>query len=90
MFFSAPEDASNRDKYLIGTAATLQGIGKYLHDVVYGNNSLDWEEEVKKIGEIDWSHQSSLYGNMGEVTFQKKGNLSSLVQVVVLTVYMNH
>ncbi|WP_370295577.1 DNA sulfur modification protein DndB [Rossellomorea marisflavi] len=65
LFESLPEDASNRDKYIIGTAATLQGIGKYLNEVIYNQNKLDWQSEVKRLGTIDWSHSSSVWETYG-------------------------
>jgi len=71
LFSVLPEDSANRDKYIIGTAATLQGIGKYLHDVVYMDNNLDWEEEIKKLGEIDWSHNSPIWKYGGSYIKEK-------------------
>ncbi|MCG7344780.1 DNA sulfur modification protein DndB [Sporosarcina sp. ACRSL] len=65
LFEVLPEDASNRDRYIIGTAATLQGIGKYLNEVIYVQNNLDWQSEVKKLGTIDWSHSSSVWEGYG-------------------------
>ncbi|MCS0823923.1 DNA sulfur modification protein DndB [Cytobacillus firmus] len=65
LFEVLPEDASNREKYIIGTAATLQGIGKYLNEVIYKQNNLDWQSEIKKLGTIDWSHSSSVWEGYG-------------------------
>lgn len=65
LFSVLPEDAANRDKYLIGTAATIQGIGKYLHDIIEDESSLNWQEDIKKLGEIDWSHKSPVWNNAG-------------------------
>ena len=65
LFEVLPEDASNREKYIIGTAATLQGIGKYLNEVIYNQNNLDWQSEIKKLGTIDWSHSSSTWEGYG-------------------------
>lgn len=65
LFNTLPEDASNRDKYIIGTAATLQGIGKYLNEVIYNRDSLDWQNEIAKLGNIDWSHDSKVWVGYG-------------------------
>lgn len=65
LFEVLPEDASNRERYIIGTAATLQGIGKYLHEVIYNQSNLDWQSEIKKLGTIDWSHSSSVWEGFG-------------------------
>ncbi|MEC1625241.1 DNA sulfur modification protein DndB [Bacillus mojavensis] len=65
LFEVLPEDASNREKYIIGTAATLQGIGKYLNEVIYNQNNIDWIGEIKRLGTIDWSHRSSVWEGYG-------------------------
>lgn len=65
LFEVLPEDASNREKYIIGTAATVQGIGKYLNEVIYNQNNLDWQSEIEKLGTIDWSHSSSVWEGYG-------------------------
>lgn len=65
LFKVLPEDVSNRDKYIIGTAATLQGIGKYLNEVIYNQTDLDWQNQIKKLGTIDWSHSSPTWESYG-------------------------
>ncbi|MDF9412478.1 DGQHR domain-containing protein [Brevibacillus laterosporus] len=65
LFEVLPADASNREKYIIGTAATIQGIGKYLNEVIYNKNNLDWQSEIKKLSTIDWSHSSSVWEGYG-------------------------
>ncbi|MEF2093285.1 DNA sulfur modification protein DndB [Peribacillus frigoritolerans] len=65
LFEVLPEDASNREKYIIGTAATLQGIGKYLNEVIYNQNNVDWQNEIEKLGTIDWSHSSFIWEGYG-------------------------
>ncbi|MER2121016.1 MAG: DNA sulfur modification protein DndB [Solibacillus sp.] len=65
LFNNLPNDASNRDKYILGTAATLQGIGKYLNEVIYNSNSLNWENEVNNLGKISWTHDSNIWEGYG-------------------------
>lgn len=65
LFNTLPENATDREKYIIGTAATLQGIGKYLNEAVFGDNSLDWKHEVIKLGNVDWSHNSPIWEGYG-------------------------
>lgn len=65
LFSVLPEDAANREKYIIGTAATLQGIGKFLHHVIENQDNLNWQEAIKKLGKIDWSHRSAVWHKAG-------------------------
>jgi len=65
LFNELPEDVSNRDKYIIGTAATLQGVGKYLNEVIYKRDNLDWQSEITKLGTIKWSHNSKVWEGYG-------------------------
>ncbi|MFS0824764.1 DNA sulfur modification protein DndB [Bacillus sp. 1P02SD] len=65
LFEVLPEDATNREEYLIGTAATIQGVGKYLNEVIYKQNSIDWQSEIKKLGTINWSHSSPIWEGYG-------------------------
>lgn len=62
LFDVLPSDCVNRQKYLIATAATLQGIGKYLHDYVFENpNVLDESAEIRRLGTIDWKHNADIW-----------------------------
>lgn len=65
LFCVLPEDASNRDKYIIGTAATIQGLGKYLHSIIYENINCDWKSEIYKLSTINWYHNSPVWTGYG-------------------------
>jgi len=73
LFNNLPDDAPNRDNYILGTAATLQGIGKYLNEVIYNSDNLGWESEVNKLGKISWTHDSNIWeGYGGSYILEKK------------------
>lgn len=62
LFEALPSDCVNRQKYLIATAATLQGIGKFLHNYVFENPSiLDESAEIRRLGTLDWGHDSDIW-----------------------------
>ena len=40
----------------------MQDIGKYLHDYVFENPSvLDESAEIRRLGHIDWGHDSDIW-----------------------------
>jgi len=72
LFATLPSDCVNRQKYIIATAATLQGIGKYLHDYVFSKEGvLDEITEIHRLGNIDWSHNSKVWVHGGSYLEEK-------------------
>ncbi|MBM7872254.1 DNA sulfur modification protein DndB [Clostridium pascui] len=72
LFGSLPEDCTNRDKYIIGTAATLQGIGKYIYDIINDADIIDWKSYIRGLKNIDWKHENSIWQNAGGSYIESK------------------
>jgi DGQHR domain-containing protein len=65
VFEKLPNDCNDRSKYIIGLAATIQGIGKYVNSILNSDNVLDWKEVLQRLNEINWRHNNSMWNAYG-------------------------
>lgn len=72
LFNVLPDNCNNRDLYILGTAATMQGIGKYIYDIINDSDIVDWQSYIRGLGNIDWSHKSNVWDNAGGSYIESK------------------
>ncbi|MCU7766498.1 DNA sulfur modification protein DndB [Priestia megaterium] len=65
LFKALPSDANDRKKYIIGTAVTLQGIGKYIHSLMNDDDIVDWKSYVSGLQNINWKHDNKMWNGYG-------------------------
>lgn len=65
IFQALPQDCNDRTKYIIGLAATIQGIGKYVNKLINNEEILDWKENLKNLSSINWRHDNKMWNSYG-------------------------
>ncbi|MPQ24513.1 DNA sulfur modification protein DndB [Bacillus paralicheniformis] len=65
VFANLPTDCTDRTKYIIGLAVTIQGIGKYANFLLNKDEVIDWKKELGKLSEINWRHSNSMWKSYG-------------------------
>jgi DGQHR domain-containing protein len=63
--FRVLPQANDRNTYILGLAATLQGIAKYVHYLLNSNDILNWKEYVAGLGNINWRHDNQAWNGYG-------------------------
>ncbi|CAN7457690.1 DNA sulfur modification protein DndB [Paenibacillus sp. LjRoot56] len=63
IFEALPTDCNDRTKYILGTAATIQGIGKFINHLK--KNNLNISEHIARLEEINWSPQNPIWDGAG-------------------------
>ncbi|MTV50835.1 DGQHR domain-containing protein [Heliobacillus mobilis] len=63
LFSVLPEDCNDRSRYIIGLAATIQGIGKYINYLINKENLSD--EKLSGLKKVDWKHTNPHWNGAG-------------------------
>lgn len=72
-FQALPADCNDRKKYIIGTAVTLQGIGKYIYSLLNDDEVVNWKEYVSGLRNINWRHDNKMWNGYGGSYDPEKG-----------------
>lgn len=73
IFKALPIDCNDRKKYIIGTAVTLQGIGKYVYALFNNDEVVNWKEYIAGLRNINWSHDNKMWNGYGGSYDAEKG-----------------
>ncbi|KEO83155.1 DNA sulfur modification protein DndB [Tumebacillus flagellatus] len=66
IFEEMPDKCYDRSQYIIGLAATIQGIGKYVHYLINDfEEDMDVDGYLVGIGRMDWSHSNPKLNGYG-------------------------
>ncbi|SFX20579.1 DNA sulfur modification protein DndB [Thermoactinomyces sp. DSM 45891] len=65
IFDSLPNDCNNRNKYIIGLAVTMQGIGKYAYYLLNNHQIVDWKTYLTGLRNINWKHDNKMWNGYG-------------------------
>lgn len=73
IFKALPADCKDRKKYIIGTAVTLQGIGKYVYTLLNNDEIVNWKEYISGMKNINWRHDNKMWNGYGGSYDSEKG-----------------
>ncbi|MHC8965602.1 DNA sulfur modification protein DndB [Priestia aryabhattai] len=73
IFKALPSDCNDRKKYIIGTAVTLQGIGKYVYTLLNNDEIVNWKEYIAGLKNINWKHDNKMWNGYGGSYDLEKG-----------------
>ncbi|RED51136.1 DNA sulfur modification protein DndB [Cohnella lupini] len=65
LFDALPNDCYDRSRYIIGTAATMQGIGKYYNYLINNDSIANVDEYVAGLANVDWKHSNPVLARGG-------------------------
>jgi hypothetical protein len=60
-----PTNCNDRTKYIIGTAVTVQGIGKYVNYILNKDDIVDWKSYINGLQNINWKHDNKMWNGYG-------------------------
>ncbi|SDN61992.1 DNA sulfur modification protein DndB [Bacillus sp. OK048] len=73
IFKALPADCNDRKKYIIGTAVTLQGIGKYVNNLLNSEEVVNWKLYISGLQNINWRHENKMWNGYGGSFDLEKG-----------------
>ncbi|MEH7556494.1 DNA sulfur modification protein DndB [Priestia megaterium] len=73
IFKALPADCNDRKKYIIGTAVTLQGIGKYVYTLLNDEEVVNWKDYIFGLQNINWKHDNKMWNGYGGSYDPEKG-----------------
>lgn len=65
IFEALPSDCNDRTKYIIGTAVTVQGIGKYINHILNNDNIVNYKDYIAGLKNINWRHENKMWNGYG-------------------------
>ena len=65
IFKALPADCNDRAKYIIGTAVTFQGIGKYVNYLLNKDEIVNWKDYISGLHNINWRHDNKMWNGYG-------------------------